>query len=477
MTRELRPFLVRCVVFLVLTATAAYGNVRLPAIFSDHMVIQQKQPIRVWGWAEPGEPITVSLAGQRAETTCGQDGTWKVELEGLDAHQTAGPHELVVSGHVTVTVQDVLVGEVWVCSGQSNMQWSVRQSDNPDEEIAAANYPNIRLFTVARTIAEHPRDDCHGRWSVCGPQTVEPFSAVGYYFGRYLHRQLGLPIGLVNSSWGGTVCEAWTPRGALESDQDFQPILERSKTFDPENPNQATVLFNGMIKPLVPLGIRGAIWYQGESNTGRAQQYAKLFPTMITQWRQQWDQGAFPFYYVQLAPYRYDRADPAQCAELWEAQLQTLTLPNTGMAVTVDIGNVKDIHPKNKQDVGKRLALWALAQTYGQDVVFSGPLYESMRVENGTIRVEFRYAGGGLASRDGQPLSDFTICGPDHVFVPATATIEKDAVVVQSSQVSEPVAVRFAWRDDAEPNLINKDGLPASPFRTDQFPMVTDGRR
>lgn len=472
-----RNLLALSLFFFVSQVATTYGNVRLPAVFSHHMVIQQGQPVPVWGWADPGEEITVSLASQRVETRAGKDGKWSVKLAALDAGPSAGPHELSVAGHTTETVKDILVGEVWVCSGQSNMQWSVRRAADADEEIASAAYPRIRLFTVERKIAEQPLDDCRGHWSVCNAQDVEQFSAVAYFFGRYLHKQLGVPIGLIDNSWGGTRCEAWTPRAGLESDKDFHPILERSATFDPKTPHQASVLFNGMLNPLIPFAMRGAIWYQGESNVTRAQQYAKLFPTMISQWRQLWGQGDFPFYYVQLAPFRYVRADPRACAELWEAQLKTLSLANTGMAVTVDIGNVRNIHPKNKQDVGKRLALWALANTYGKDLVYSGPLYDSMNVDEGKVRVKFRHAGGGLASRDGESLSHFAIAGADETFVDAQAKIDGDTVVVHSDEVPNPIAVRFAWRDDAEPNLMNREGLPASPFRTDHFKMVTDGER
>jgi sialate O-acetylesterase len=418
------------------------------------------------------------MAESRAEAKADANGRWQAPL---DVPAAGGPYEVHIVGKQLIRLTDVLVGEVWVCSGQSNMQWSVNQSMNPDQEKAAARYPNIRLFTVARLPSETPRDDCQGvgqgGWVACGGETVAGFSAVSYFFGRKLHRELEVPVGLINTSWGGTICEAWTSRATLESDDQFAAILERSREFKSGQPNQASVLYNGMIRPLIPLSIRGAIWYQGESNVSRAEQYARLFPSMIRDWRRNWGQGDFPFYFVQLAPYRYRGRDPRECAELWEAQLKTLAVPQTGMAVTTDIGNISDIHPKNKQEVGRRLALWALANDYGQDVVYSGPLYRQCTVEGKEIRLQFDHVGEGLVAKDGEALSHFEIAGSDQQFVPATATIDGDTVLVQCPQVAEPVAVRFAWTDTAEPNLFNKAGLPASPFRTDDFPLVTAGRR
>ncbi len=458
-----------------LSAAAVHAEVRLPKIFGDHMVLQQSTEAPVWGWADAGEEITVTLGDAKATVTAGDDGRWLTKIATPAA--SGDPLELVIAGSNTITLSDVLIGEVWVASGQSNMEWPVTQAENPEEEIAAANYPRIRLFKVTRAVGETPQDDVEGQWAVCTPESVASFSAVAYFYGRELHEKLNIPIGLINTSWGGTVAEAWTSHETLASDPDFQPILERGGTFNPQNPNQPSVLYNAMIHPLVPFAIRGAIWYQGESNVSRAAQYEKLFPAMITDWRKNWGQGDFPFYFVQLAPFRYRNLDPRMGAELWEAQLKTLSLPNTGMAVTVDIGNVDDIHPKNKQDVGRRLALWALAKTYGIDVVYSGPLYDSMKVEGNKIRITFKHAEGGLKTRDGQEPTHFTIAGEDGEFVPATAKIEGETIVVSSDQVANPVAVRFAWRDDAEPNLVNMSDLPASPFRTDNRERVTENNR
>ncbi|MEQ8790357.1 MAG: sialate O-acetylesterase [Pirellulaceae bacterium] len=472
-----RPAALACAALVALLAVSARAEVRLPKVLSSHMVVQQEQPIAVWGWADAGEEVTVVMGDAARATKAGDDGSWSVQLPARKA--SSKPAKITIKGENEIVLEDVLVGEVWVCSGQSNMQWSVRQANNPDEEIANAKHPNIRLFTVARNPAETPQSDCvganQGSWDACSPQTVGGFSAVGYFFGRELSENLDVPIGLINSSWGGTICEAWTSDEKLHTDDDFQPILERSATFKPGQPNQASVLFNGMIQPLLPLSIRGAIWYQGESNVGRAAQYAKLFPAMIEDWREQFRQADMPFVFVQLAPYRYGRNDPALLAEQWESQLKTVRkLDNVGMAVTTDIGNTKDIHPKNKQEVGRRLALWALANTYGKkDLAYSGPLYKSSKVEGGKIRITFDYASGGLVAEGGGPLTHFTIAGENGEFVEATAEIDGEEVVVSSDKVAKPVAVRFAWSDTAEPNLFNKVGLPASPFRTDDFKLLT----
>ncbi|MCS7303589.1 MAG: sialate O-acetylesterase [Thermoguttaceae bacterium] len=457
-------------------ASAVWAEVRLPKILGDNMVMQQQTEVRIWGWADPDEEVTVQLQEQKVSTKADTKGRWLVKLRTPEA---GGPYEVHVIGKTNhITLRNVLVGEVWVASGQSNMQWPVSRSDNAQQEIAAAKYPKIRFFTVPQTISDKPLDDWEkGAWVECSPETVAGFSAVAYFFGRHLHQELGVPVGLINSSWGGTICEAWTSLNALQTDEDFKPILERAKQFNPKNPNQPAVLFNGMIHPLLPFVIRGAIWYQGESNVGRAAQYKKLFPIMIQDWRHRWQIGDFPFYYVQLAPFQYgNRVKPECLPELWEAQLQTLRLPNTGMVVTTDIGNIKDIHPTNKQEVGRRLALWALAKIHGKSIVYSGPLYDGYMVEGNKIRIKFRYAEEGLVCK-GDRLIHFSIAGEDGKFVPADAIIDGSTVVVSSPQIAKPVAVRFGWVDTAEPNLFNKAGLPASPFRTDTFPMVTEGNK
>ena len=401
------------------------------------------------------------------------------------------------------------------------MAFSVSRAVNSEQEIAKADFPRIRLFAVPGKPATEPQATVGGAWQVCSPETVGAFSAVGYFFGREIHRTLNVPVGLINSSWGGTPAEVWTARSALEADPDFKPILERPEQQTSQSqpsrragatqpagasrqtgkgggrnrqgtapatraagrpqaaprsrPRGAAVLYNGMIHPLMPYAIRGAIWYQGEANASRAYQYRKLLPAMIQSWRAGWGQGEFPFLIVQLANYQARQQKPydSAWAELREAQLMTLSLPKTGIAVAIDIGNPKDIHPTNKQEVGRRLALAARAIAYGEKLAYSGPIYESMKAEDGKVRLRFKDADGGLAARDGGQLTSFAIAGEDRQFVEANAVIDGKSMVVSSERVNRPVAVRYAWADSPECNLINGAGLPASPFRTDDWPGIT----
>jgi sialate O-acetylesterase len=421
---------------------------------------------------------------------------------------------MTLTGKNSITIKNILVGEVWVGSGQSNMQMSVQSSNNAEQEIAEANYPKIRLFYVKREVADKPQSDCEGSWVECSPETVPGFSAVAYFFGRYLYKELDVPVGMIHTSWGGTPAEAWTRREVLEKMPVCAPILKRyadavarypqameehkqklaewkeaaakakaegknpprrpREPFGPGNPYAPVGLYNAMIAPLIPYRIAGAIWYQGESNAGRAYQYRTLFPAMIKNWRDDWGLGEFPFLFVQLANFMKTKPEPGDSAwaELREAQLMTLSLPNTGMAVIIDIGEADNIHPKNKQDVGKRLALWALANTYGKELVYSGPIYKSMKVDGSSIVLSFDHVGGGLVAK-GEELKGFAIAGADKKFVWADAKIDGDTVVVSSDKVSEPAAVRYAWADNPVCNLYNKAELPASPFRTDDWPGVT----
>ncbi|ADB17908.1 Sialate O-acetylesterase [Pirellula staleyi DSM 6068] len=472
----------RSFLLAIAAALAAASNlqaeVALPKVFGDHMVLQQSSEVAIWGTGAVGEEVTITLGDATAKAATGENGKWMAKLKTPAGSKEA--RELVVKGTNEVRFKDVLVGEVWICSGQSNMEWSVAASDNPQKEAEAANFPLIRMIKVEKAVAGEPQTDIKGAWQVCSPSTVPGFSAVGYFFGRKLHQDLDVPVGMINTSWGGTICEAWTSKEALAASEPLKFMTERQLNIDPAkmNPNQPTVLYNAMLAPLVPYGIRGAIWYQGESNKGRAEQYRTLFPVMISDWRKQFGQGDFPFGFVQLAPFDYGGSDPRELAEQWESQALTLSLPNTGMAVTTDIGNVKDIHPRNKQEVGRRLALWALNSTYGKkEVVFSGPVYDSMEANGSKIRLKFKEVNGGLLAEGGKPLSHFQIAGDDQKFVPATAEIDGDTVVVSAAEVAKPVAVRFAWEDTAEPNFFNKAGLPASPFRTDTWPLITAGRK
>jgi sialate O-acetylesterase len=439
----------------------------LPKVFGNHMVLQRDRPLPIWGRSTPSDVLVVSLAKTVVETKADAQGHWRLTLP---PQPSGGPHQLTVRGtEHQRTIEDVMLGEVWVCSGQSNMELSVKEALHPREEISAAKYPKIRFFNVANAIAKEPQTDCDGRWCACSPNTVGDFSAVAYFFGRELHEHLDQPIGLIDASWGGSLCEAWMSREALSADPDFEQILHRALG---DNIGKGCGMYNAMIHPLIPFAIRGVIWYQGESNASRAWQYQKLFPSLIRDWRSKWGQGDFPFYYVQLAP--LDRhAD--EWVELWEAQLKTLAVPNTGMAVITDLDE-PGLHPLNKQGVGRRLSLWALAKDYGHSkIVYSGPLYKSMQIDGQAIRLQFDHAAG-LTARDGKPLSDFTIAGNDRKFYPAIATIMEETIIVQSDDVPQPVAVRFGWTDTAQPNLINGAALPASPFRTDDWPAVTSNR-
>ena len=655
-------FLAFSSVFVLISA--AFANVRLPAAIGDNMVLQQGKKVTIWGWAEPNEQLRVSVSWStmRWGVAADKDGKWMFKMS---PPVVGGPYEMTISGNDTVKIKNILVGEVWVCSGQSNMQWPVSQSVNAEQEIAGAGYPNIRLFTVERKVAEQPQADCRGSWIPCSPQTVGDFSAVAYYFGRELHRQLNVPIGLIHTSWGGTPAEAWTSARVLKTLPDYKGVMEEieqvrvnaqpfqekyqqqliewqkkidlstsegkgctaadfddgsweqmelpkhweqagladfdglvwfrkdvnvpqswagrelllelgpiddmdttyvngtrvggfespghwttarkykidpavinpgrnviavrvidtgggggiygnpdqmkfgpagaagevislagswryKKAFDLKsmpaspapplavnNPNAPTSLYNSMIAPLIPYGIQGAIWYQGESNAGRAYQYRKLFPAMIQNWREDWGQGNFAFLFVQLANFLPVKPEPGESewAELREAQLMTLSLPNTGMAVAIDIGDAADIHPKNKQDVGRRLALWALAKTYGKQVLYCGPLYKSMKLEGNKVLLNFDHVGGGLVAKT-EPLTGFAIAGADRKFVWADAKIaEGNVIVVSSDKVPEPAAVRYGWADNPLCNLYNKAGLPASPFRTDDWPGLTADRK
>ena len=634
------------------------GYISVPGVFGDHMVLQRNRPISVWGTSAPHSRIVVRLEHQKETAYADDSGRWSLELQPMKA---GGPYEMILIGKNILRFQDVYIGEVWICSGQSNMEWQVSQANDAENEIKNADYPKIRLLTVDRNISHQPLDDIHTQgWKICSPKTVGDFSAVGYFFGQTLRQYMDIPIGLIHASWGGTVAEAWTSKTGLqafpeiydtikqpedssenmpsyqEQQQSYQEAQEdwlrtidnfdeglarnglgwadphlladdwsvatlpglwegsevgiydgivwyrkgvtvpdtlmnrswklnlgpiddidqtwingtylggmdvynQNRVYDiPENvlqsginiivvrvidhhggggiwgrkdqlaltseegdeislagewlwkigvprdklppvpqevvgmENTPTVLFNAMIHPLVPLGLQGVIWYQGESNEARAYQYRSLFPALIRDWRDHWKQD-FSFYFVQLANYRAIRPEPAESywAELREAQMMTLNTPKTGMAVTIDIGEAEDIHPKNKQDVGKRLALNALAKDYHQDVVYSGPMYRSMIRENGKIRLMFDYCEGGLVAKGNKILKGFAIAGEDRQFVWADAVIDGESVLVSSPSVQKPAAVRYAWADNPVCNLYNGAGLPASPFRTDDWPGLT----
>ena len=445
-------------VILAVCLHSASAEVRLPRLLNDNMVLQREMPITIWGWAKPNEKVTASIGKASVSAITDANGQWSVKLPKMKA---GGPYQLTVAGVNTLTLTNVLIGEVWLCSGQSNAGKPIgihpgqQPCLNYEKEIAAADYPQIRLMEVPPESSHVPvADVTNAEWLVCTPQNIvikrgdnHGYSACAYFFGRELHKELKVPIGLISASVGGCPCEPFTP-----------PSGDR---------------WLAMINPLTSLGIRGVIWYQGESNLGNGMAYFEKMKTLITGWRKAWGNNDFPFLFVQVALCKYTD-DVEMAPRLWEAQTATLDVPNTGMAVTHDISSYPDCHATNKQEIGRRLALWALAKTYGKfGLVYSGPIYKSMEVTAGPepakIRIQFDYTGSGLASRDGKPLDLFTIAGEDKKFVEAKAEIDGKSVLVWSDAVPKPVAVRFGWRQDADPNLMNKEGLPAPCFRTDKW--------
>jgi sialate O-acetylesterase len=508
-----------------IAATASIAAASTPAVaslkdakvtpassFTDHMVLQQGADTPVWGTAAPGERVSVALAGQTREAVATNDGKWMIHLQNLKA---GGPHTLTIRGNITVQLKDVYIGEVWLASGQSNMDFTVAKTAkyyfagvaNEEQEVAAANYPQIRMFKGDWTMAYTPQSTAPGSWKVCTPENVREFSAVGYFFARALHKELGVPVGVITQTYGASTAEAWVRREALQAAPETKALLdafdakvgaftsEEKRKYEearaawqiesdkataagtkapraPKNPDPVqdqhnpTVLYNGMIAGLVLYGIKGVLWYQGESVTGGnegVKLYPKLQETLVRDWRTLWNQPDLPFYNDQLAG--YEKTNPKMRA----AQATILTLPHTGMAVAIDVGDRTDVHPKNKQDVGERLARIALANAYGRDIEYSGPVYQAMEVEGNAVRVRFSHLGGGLVAKGSEigELKTFEIAGSDGKFVPATAKIDGETVVVSSPDVPSPVVVRYAWQNYPEdPNFFNKAGLPAAPFQT-----------
>lgn len=514
---------VLAIVALVYLCPSANAEIRLAGIFGEHMVLQRQKEIRIWGWADAGEEVFVQLGDNSASTQANAEGRWFVELPAMEA---GGPYRLTAAANretdkPPVLLKDVLIGEVWLCSGQSNMEWPVSATKNANQEIAAAKFPKIRHFNIAHRPSATPLDDIPSKWTVCSPETVPGYTATGYYFARKLHQELGIPIGLINSSWGGTRVEPWTPPNGFAQTPALQTIhrelqlrtpgsqlhqekltqhitaterwLETARsavrenkpvTASPKFPSELlpvkghqnpSMLYNGMIHGMVGIPMRGAIWYQGEANRADGMMYFEKKKALINGWRELWGQGDFPFYFVQIAPYQYgnDRAD--MLAELWEAQAEVLTLPNTSMVVVSDVGNLKDIHPRNKQAVGLRLANVAMKNQYGKtDLLVTGPTFQSMEIQDGKLAVKFSHAGNGLSSRDGKPIDWFEIIGKGTQFNKADVEIAGDTLILSSANVPNPVAVRFAWHKLAEPNLTNSAGLPGVPFRAGEVPTALD---
>lgn len=510
---------------VLLQALSASAAVSLPKFFSDNMVLQRDRQVAVWGWADPQQEVTVAFDGQTKQTRADDKGTWMVRLDPMPASHQA--RTLVVNG--SLRFENVLVGDVWVCSGQSNMEWNIRRGLNPDEEIAAANHPSIRHIKIERQAGGVPKSDVRQvkGWDVCHPDKAGDFTAVGYFFARMLHQELDIPIGILNSSWGGTPIEPWTPPEGFDQVPELAATAATIRVTDPateegklahrkalQEVNQwlphaidavergerpaamptmpalgtggrvPTTIYNEMIHPLTPMTIKGCIWYQGESNESDGIHYLPKMEALITGWREVWGRKDLPFYFVQLASFKKSPDAPAGgdgWAPLRDAQRKTLKLDHTGMAVAIDVGDPKDIHPKNKQDVGVRLARWALADAYGKNIVPSGPLFDRISIDGNRVRVHFNHVGSGLmvARKDGlepaketpaEPLKHFAVAGEDKVWHWANATPDGATVVVSSSEVPNPVAVRYAYRMNPEgANLYNKEGLPASPFRSDEW--------
>ncbi|WP_289024427.1 sialate O-acetylesterase [uncultured Salegentibacter sp.] len=458
--------------FAILLSEGVWSQIRLPAIISDNMVLQQNQEVVIWGWtAKPAEDIAVwgSWDNDTVKTSADK-GKWRVTLT---TPAKGGPFKIFVKGHELISIDNILIGEVWLASGQSNMEMTVGPNFglkgilDHEKEIAQGDIPSIRFFIIEKRISNFPQDDCFGEWVIASPETIKNFSAVAYFFGRNIHERLEVPVGIISSSWGGTNAETWMPENVVKTDAAHTEGQDLAVDYR-SRPSSAGEAYNAMIYPLIQFKIKGAIFYQGENNRYDGGNYHRLFSDLIRSWRLDRKED-FPFYYTQIAPYDYGKDEAVLVRE---GQLKTLALPSTGMAVINDIGNLNDIHPREKKEVGRKLSLWALAQAYGQKgIVYSGPLYKSMSIEVDKIRIEFHHAEDGLQNKGGE-LTFFEIAGEDGEFLKASARIEGNTVVVSNEKINNPVAVRFAFSDLAEPTLFNKAGLPASAFRTDNGEII-----
>ncbi len=494
------------------------AEIKLPAIFGSHMVLQQNLNNPVWGWEIPGAGVTVSFAGQKKTAIAGKDGKWMVKLDPVPAN--AAPQKVEIStGAQTVVLEDVLVGEVWVCSGQSNMGFTLRSDWNGDLEAAASNLPNLRLIKVPQVGTQELQNDFKGEWKASTPETSAGFSAVGFLFGRYIHQILNVPVGLIDNAWGGSAAEAWIRRERIEQEPRFAGLMENTRKTEAQKQSPAALLeheaalekhkvavakakaegkpaprapqsptawltgnqrpaniFNGVLNPTIGYGIKGAIWYQGESNAGRAHEYGELFPFLIKEWRREWNQGDFPFYWVQLADFMAESPTPGDStwAELRESQTKTMALPNTGQAVITDLGEGKDIHPKNKHDVAARLVRWALAKDYGIKIPFRSPEFKKLEILGSKAVVSIDCFGSSLRPFDVPEAVGFAVCGEDRVWHLAKGKVlGAHQVELESEKVPAPVAVRYAWANNPICNLASQEGLPLTPFRTDDFEMTT----
>jgi sialate O-acetylesterase len=490
------------------------AELKLPAIIGDHMVLQQKLANPIWGWDTPGTKVTVTFSGQTHTATAGADGKWTVKLNPVPANATA--QTLTIAGSSKRTIQDVLVGEVWMCSGQSNMAWSLAQTYTGDIEGAGANRPNLRIVSVPQVGTQELKTDFKGQWEVANPENAKAFSAIVYIYGRYLHDILKVPVGLIDNAWGGSAAEAWVRRETIEKEPKFAALIETMRKREADLTSEkgraafaaeqakhkadaakakaekkaaprAPVdwlsgnarpgnIFAGVVYPTLGYGIKGVIWYQGESNAGRAYEYRELFPYMIEQWRKEQGQGNFSFYWVQLADFKAEKAAPGDSdwAELREAQTMALKLPNTGQAVIIDIGEGRDIHPRNKYDVASRLVRWALVKDYGLTFPYRSPEFKTATFAGNKATVTLDTFGSTLRAFDVEEVRGFAVCGADKVWHWATGkVVGRDKVEVSSDKVASPIAVRYAWADNPVCNLYSADGLPVTPFRSDDFDMIT----
>ena len=527
-------------VFSISIISCLSAKISTPAIFGNNMVLQQNHPCPVWGNAEPHSSVSLKFAGKTYKTNSDKDGNWQITLDPLPA--SSSPLEMfIIGGQIeeieklganlaelakkhpgSILYNNILIGEVWLCSGQSNMGWKVNSSDDSDLESLSSNYPNLRMITIPQNGTQKPQKNFQGSWEISSPQSASSFSAVGYFFGRRLHQILQVPVGLINNAWGGSACEAWIPRNRLQQCKVAQPYMDqwqgKEKNYDYESQlnhykqrlakwesdnkqgnakgqrprvprnlmtgqHRPANLYNGVLYPIIGFGIKGAIWYQGESNAGRAHAYREIFPLMIESWRQAWNQDEFPFYWTQLSDFRNEVDTPGDSswAELRESQTLTLKkVSNAGEAVIIDTGEGRDIHPRNKQIVANRLLRHALANQYGHKIPYQSPLYKSHEIKESKVQIAFDHVGGGLYCFDTKSPVGFAICGADQKFVWAEAKlIGKDRVEVWSESIPSPVAVRYAWSDNPVCNLYRKDGavtLPVTPFRTDDFPLTTRGK-
>ncbi len=485
-----------CLLCFAVVSPVLRAELAIPAIIGDHMVLQQKQANPIWGWDTPGTRITVTFAGQNLATTAGADGKWTVKLAPLPAN--ANPQSISISGTSKREIADVLIGEVWMCSGQSNMEYALGRETNGDIEVAASDLPNLRMIRVPLLGGQELQKDFKGQWKQSDAASSASFSAIGFLYGRYLQEILKVPVGLIDNSWGGSAAQAWIRRETLDNEPGFKNLmdstakqeekLQSEKAAAAPTPEQRKAqswltgngrpgnIFAGMVNPTLGYGIKGVIWYQGESNVNNAFEYRSLFPFMITQWRKEWGQGDFPFYWVQLADFKAENPVPGDSAwaELREAQTLTMKLPNTGQSVIIDVGEGKDIHPRNKQAVAARLVRWALAKDYCLKFSYRSPEFKSLSISGNTASVTLDCFDSKLRPFDVNEALGFAICGEDKVWHPAVGKITgADAIEVTSPDVAAPVAVRYAWADNPVCNLFSESGLPVTPFRSDDFEMIT----